>query len=61
MSLRLSNMAEGYWTMPIRLKATLDQGFGDWQPIRFLPLPRMEEAPLPAGDYDVRYRVKKYL
>jgi len=61
MSLRLSNMAEGYWTMPIGRKATLDQGFGDWQPIRFLPLPRIEESPLPPGDYDVRYRVKKYI
>ena len=62
LSLRLSNMAEGFWTIPVdRKAAALDQRFGTWQPIHFLPQPRMDDAPLPHGDYDVRYRVKRYL
>lgn len=61
LSLRLSSTAEGYWAMPVERKAALEQRFGAWQTVHFLPQPRMEEAPLPPGNYEVRYRVKKYL
>jgi hypothetical protein len=47
--------------MPIRADAKLDKAFGPWQRIEFVPNPRENVPPLPPGEYEVRYRVKKYL
>lgn len=59
--LRLNREAEGHWKMPIRADAPLDNTFGRWQRIEFVPNPRENMPPLPPGEYEVRYRVKKYL
>ena len=60
MSLRLERGPEGYWAMPIAADARLDKSFGPWQRIEFIPHPRENVPPLPPGEYEVRYRVKKY-
>ncbi|AMN42979.1 hypothetical protein RHPLAN_45500 [Rhodoplanes sp. Z2-YC6860] len=61
LSLGLDREPQGYWTMPIKSDAKLDRDFGPWQRIAFTPIPRENGSPLPAGDYEVRYRVRKYL
>lgn len=61
MSLRLDRGPEGHWSMPIRADAKLEKAFGPWQRIEFMPNPRENVPPLPPGEYEVRYRVKKYL
>jgi hypothetical protein len=58
LSLQLSGAAEGYWSVSIDATATSDDDFGPWQKIVFTKSPRLEEPPLPPGDYEVRYRVK---
>jgi hypothetical protein len=61
LALRLNRETEGHWKMPIRADAQLDQTFGPWQRIEFVPTPRENMPALPSGEYEVRYRVKKYL
>jgi hypothetical protein len=61
MSLGLDRQPQGYWAMPIKADAKLDKAFGPWQRIQFTPIPRENVPPLPPGEYEVRYRVKKYL
>lgn len=62
MSLRLNNAAEGYWRLPIAPDAALDKSFGAWQRIEFIATPRATPLPpLPTGEYDIRYRVRKYM
>jgi hypothetical protein len=61
MSLGLDRGQESHWTMPIRADAKLEKAFGPWQRIEFGPPPRENIPPLPPGEYEVRYRVKKYL
>jgi hypothetical protein len=60
LSLRLSQYAEGFWTMPVEPRAQIARDFGPWQSIEF-QAERAEESPLPHGAYDVRYKVAKYL
>jgi hypothetical protein len=60
LSLGLDREPQGYWTMPIKADAKLDKTFGPWQRIEFTPIPRDKVPPLPPGEYEVRYRVKKY-
>jgi hypothetical protein len=60
LALRLNREAESHWKMPIRADAKLDKTFGPWQRIEFVPSPRENVPPLPPGEYEVRYRVKKY-
>jgi hypothetical protein len=61
LSLGLDRQPQGYWAMPIKADAKLDKTFGPWQRIEFTPIPRENVPPLPPGEYEVRYRVKKYL
>jgi hypothetical protein len=61
LSLGLDREPQGYWTMPIKSDAKLDKDFGPWQRIAFTPIPRENGSPLPLGEYEVRYRVRKYL
>jgi hypothetical protein len=61
MSLGLDRGQESHWTMPIRADAQLEKAFGPWQRIEFLAPPRENIPPLPPGEYEVHYRVKKYL
>jgi hypothetical protein len=61
LSLGLDREPQGYWTMPIKSDAKLDKNFGPWQRIAFTPIPRENGSRLPPGDYEVRYRVRKYL
>jgi len=61
LSLRLSWYSESYWRMPITSKAPIDPAFGSWQRIEFVQDLHKEEAPLPRGEYDVRYRVTRYM
>jgi hypothetical protein len=61
LSLGLDREPQGYWTMPIKPDARLDKDFGPWQRIEFTPIPRDKAQPLPPGEYEVRYRVRKYL
>ena len=61
LSLGLDREPQGYWTMPIKGDARPEKQFGPWQRIAFTPIPRENAAPLPPGDYEVRYRVRKYL
>jgi hypothetical protein len=60
-SLRLNNKTENYWRLPIKPDAALDKTFGPWQRIEFIPTPRANVPPLPAGDYEIRYRVRSYM
>jgi hypothetical protein len=60
LSLRLSQYAQGFWTMPVEPRAQIARDFGPWQNIQF-QTERVEESPLPHGAYDVRYEVAKYL
>jgi len=39
--------------------APLDNAFGSWQRIEFIPSPRVDAQPLPPGAYDIRYRVQR--
>jgi hypothetical protein len=61
LSLQLSRAAEGYWQLPIRDDAPLDKAFGPWQRIEFVPPPRGDVRPPPPGDYEIRYRVRRYM
>lgn len=61
LSLGLDREPQGYWTMPVRADAKPEKAFGPWQRISFTPIPREKAQPLPPGDYEVRYRVRKYL
>jgi hypothetical protein len=61
LSLRLDRGPEGHWKMPFRADAKLDKAFGPWQQIEFVANPRENVPPLPPGEYEVRFRVKKYL
>jgi len=61
LSLGLDREPQGYWTVPIGRNAKLERDFGPWQRIAFTPIPRENGSPLPPGEYEVRYRVRKYL
>jgi hypothetical protein len=61
LSLGLDREPQGYWTVPIRRDAKLEREFGPWRRIAFTPIPRENGSPLPPGEYEVRYRVRKYL
>jgi hypothetical protein len=61
LSLRLNDYSEGFWPLPGGPDARPDPSFGPWQPISFVEGPRTDEAPLPPGRYDVRYRIAKYM
>jgi hypothetical protein len=61
LSLGLDREPQAFWTMPIKADAKLDKAFGPWQRIEFTPIPRDNVPPLPPGEYEVRYRVKRYL
>ena len=58
-SLALNRETEGRWKLPIKPDAALDKAFGPWQRIEFIPSARTK--PLPAGNYDIRYRVRSYM
>jgi hypothetical protein len=60
MSLQLPNGPERHWRLPYTPDAKLEPAFGPWQRIEFItPLGRQ---PIPSdGDYDIRYRVRKYM
>jgi len=60
LSLRLSQYAEGFWTMPVEQRPQIGKDFGAWQSIQF-QAERVEESPMPPGNYDVRYKVVKYM
>jgi hypothetical protein len=51
---------EQHWRLPIAGNARLDNDFGPWQRIEFLPSHSSYLLPLPPGDYDIRYRVRRY-
>jgi hypothetical protein len=62
MALRLrlfGGAAEGSWQLPYRPESPLENEFGPWQGIEFIARPNAE--PLPAGDYEIRYRARRYL
>jgi len=58
-SLALNRETEGRWKLSIKPDATLDKTFGPWQRIEFIPNPNAK--PLPQGDYNIRYRVRRYM
>lgn len=60
-SLALHRKAEGVWRLPYKPDAALEKSFGPWQRIEFIPNPRRSLPPLPAGDYDIRYRLRRYM
>jgi hypothetical protein len=59
-SLKLDRATEGHWRLPIAADARLEKAFRPWQRIEFIPTPNKDAVPLPAGDYEIRYRVRKY-
>jgi hypothetical protein len=61
MSLELDRASAGYWRLPYKPDAALEKSFGPWQRIEFIPTPRANVPPLPPGDYEIRYRVRKYM
>ena len=52
---------ESRWRIPFTGDAPLNKAFGPWQRIELLPSPRANTIPLPAGDYHIRYRVRRYM
>lgn len=52
---------ESRWSIPFTGAAPLDMAFGPWQRIDLLPSPRADTVPLPAGEYHIRYRVRRYM
>ena len=50
---------ESYWRIPIATDAKLETNFRHWQKIEFLPH-HESVVPVPAGSYDIRYRVRAY-
>jgi hypothetical protein len=61
MSLGLARNVESRWRIPYAGDAPLEKTFGPWQRIELLPSPRADTVPLPAGDYHIRYRVRRYM
>lgn len=64
MSLRLRGsgaLAEGYWQLPYRADSPLEGAFGPWQRITFTASPHADATSLPPGDYDIRYRARRYM
>jgi hypothetical protein len=61
MELGLSRNVESRWRIPYAGDAPLEQAFGPWQRIDLLPSPREGTVPLPAGEYHIRYRVRRYM
>ena len=59
-SIQLPNGPERHWRLPYGPNAKLEPAFGPWQRIEFVtPLGRQ---PIPSdGDYEIRYRVRRYL
>jgi hypothetical protein len=54
------NRLERHWRIPNVGDAALDRTFGPWLRIEFLPPHHEYLLPLPAGDYEIRYRVRHY-
>ncbi len=61
MSLGLARNVESRWRIPYAGDAKLETQFGPWQRIELLPSPRGGVMPLPAGEYLIRYRVRRYM
>jgi hypothetical protein len=61
MELGLAPNVESRWRIPYKNDAPLEKAFGPWQRIELLPSPRAGTTPLPAGDYHIRYRVRRYM
>lgn len=57
----LNQNSEGHWRLPVKPDAALDKSFGPWQRIEFIAPRRANVAPLPPGDYQIRYRVRRYM
>jgi hypothetical protein len=52
---------ESRWHIPFTGDAPLDKAFGPWQRIDLLPSPHEGTVSLPAGEYHIRYRVRRYM
>jgi hypothetical protein len=61
MALGLARNVESRWRIPYTGDAPLEQAFSPWQRIDLLPSPREGTVPLPAGEYHIRYRVRRYM
>lgn len=61
MALGLARNVESRWRIPYTGDARLEKAFGPWQRIELLPSPRANTMPLPAGDYHIRYRIRRYM
>lgn len=61
MAVGLARNVESRWHIPYNGDAPLEKAFGPWQRIELLPSPREGTVPLPAGDYHIRYRVRRYM
>jgi hypothetical protein len=61
MSLGWAPNVESRWRIPYAGDAPLQKTYGPWQRIELLPSPRANTVPLPAGDYHIRYRVRRYM
>jgi hypothetical protein len=59
-SIQLPGGPERHWRLPYAPDARLEPAFGPWRPIEFVtPLGRQ---PIPSdGDYEIRYRVRRYM
>jgi hypothetical protein len=61
MELGLARNVESRWRIPYTGDAPLEKDFGPWHRIDLLPSPRAGTEPLPAGEYHIRYRVRRYM
>jgi hypothetical protein len=61
MALGWAPNVESRWRIPYTGDSALETQFGPWQRIEFLPSPREGVMPLPAGEYLIRYRVRRYM
>jgi hypothetical protein len=61
MALGLARNIESRWRIPYTGDAKLEKDFSPWQSIDLQPSPRTGTEPLPAGEYHIRYRVRRYM
>jgi hypothetical protein len=51
---------EGYWRLPYSPTSKLETDFSPWQKIDFIDA-RRAVPPMPPGNYEIRYRLRRYM
>lgn len=51
---------EGFWRLPVMSATKVEAEFSPWQKIEFIAPPRVVPA-VPPGDYEIRYRLRRFM